>query len=71
MKKYEVRVEILVYSVDLATYEVEASSPDEAKQLAAKQFESGKSPTSIWASDSTDTKVDTDSMPDWIVEGIT
>jgi len=65
--KYKVRIEIEVASCDLATYEVEADSPERAKLLAIDNFNNGVEPIDRWSSSYIDSSIDKQYIDDWEV----
>jgi len=69
MKKYRVRMEFMVKSTDFADVEIEANSPEEAKELLLKKYEDGLD-LDYYASDHLDSEVDTEYIKDWQVEEI-
>jgi len=68
LKRYSVRLEFDVESIDLAEISIEATSKKEAVKLAIKAYESGTLDLDYYAADCMDTTLRTEYSSDWIVE---
>jgi len=68
LKKYMVRLEFDVESIDLAQVSIEATSKKEAVKLAIKAYEDDSLDLDYYAADCMDTTLRTDYSADWIVE---
>ena len=67
MSRYTVRIEINVDSFDFADVEVEAFSPEEARQLASKQYTEDASDMDFYSSDCLESSLRTESIDEWRV----
>ena len=67
MKKYKVRLELEVDSIEFGEAFVKANSIEEAKQAAIKQYEDDPAGWETWLTDYS-AIINRNSLPNWIVE---
>ena len=70
LKRYSVRLEFDIESIDLAEISIEATSKKEAIKLAIKAYSEGLLDLDYYSSDCMDTTLRTEYSSDWIVEEI-